>query len=142
MTLFDRLKSDRLAAMKARDDVTKNLLGTLLAAAAKDDKSPDDATVVRTTRAFLKSVDETIVHLAGRDTAVQERERTILSSYLPTTLDEAATRAAVDDVVGRLPERSPGQMGRVMAELKSRHGAAIDLKVASAMVKSALNEDR
>jgi uncharacterized protein YqeY len=99
MTLFDQLKADRLAAMKARDDLAKNLLGTLVAAAGK----------------------------------------AILEGYLPTLLDEDATRAAVAAVVAGLPERSPRQMGKVMAELKARHGSAIDLKRANAMVKSALD---
>ena len=138
MSLFDRLKADRLLAMKARDDVAKNLLGTLIAAAGKDDKAPDDGTVVRTIRAFLKSIDETISHLSGRDTAVQEREKSILLAYLPELLDDDATEAAVDSVVAGLPDRSPRQLGRVMAELKSRHGARIDLKRASALAKARL----
>ena len=138
MTLFDQLRADRIAAMKARDDVAKNLLGTLIAAAGKDDKAPDDATVIRTVRAFLKNVEETIAHLAGRDSSVQERERAILAAYLPAMLDEAATQAAVAEVVAALPERAPRQMGKVMGELKARHGAAIDLKLAGTMVKAAL----
>ncbi|WP_027135181.1 GatB/YqeY domain-containing protein [Geminicoccus roseus] len=139
MTLYDQLKADRLSAMKARDEVAKNLLGTLLAAAGKDSKSPDDDTVVRTIRAFLKSVEETIGHLAGRDISVQEREKAILESYLPTVLDEDATRASVEAIVAGLPDRSPRQMGKVMAELKARHGSAIDLKLANPMVKDALS---
>ncbi|HEX2527075.1 MAG TPA: GatB/YqeY domain-containing protein [Geminicoccus sp.] len=137
--LFDRLKTDRLQAMKARDDVAKNLLGTLVAAAGKDDKSPDDDTVLRTIRAFLKSVEETIGHMSGRDTAVQQREKEILESYLPTMLDEAATRAAVEAIVASLPERSPRQMGKVMAELKARYGTTIDLKLANPLVKELLS---
>lgn len=136
--LIDQLKADRIAAMKARDEVAKNLLGTLLGAASKDAKQPDDETVVRTIRAFLKSVEETIGHLAGRDTSVQEREKAILEGYLPQLLDEAATRQAVDAIVAGLPERSPRAMGKVMAELKARHGAAIDLKLANPIVKAAL----
>lgn len=136
--LIDQLKADRLQAMKARDDVAKNLLGTLVAAAAKDAKSPDDETVIRTIRAFLKNVEETIGHLAGRDSSVQEREKAILESYLPALLDEGATQAAIEAIVVELPDRSPRQMGKVMAELKARHGAAIDLKRANAMVKAAL----
>ena len=46
--LIDQIKADRLAAMKARDELKKNLLGTLFAAATKDGKAPDDATVLRT----------------------------------------------------------------------------------------------
>ena len=73
--LIDTVRADRLAAMKARDELKKDLLGTLFAAAAKDSKTPDDASVVRTVRAFLKALDETIAALKDRDTSRQRREK-------------------------------------------------------------------
>ena len=63
--LLDRIKADRIGAMKERDEVRKNLLGTLLGAATKDSKAPDDETIVRTIRSFLKSLDETIGLVEG-----------------------------------------------------------------------------
>ena len=88
--LIDRIKEDRLLAMKARDEVKKNLLGTLVAAATKDGKAPDDAAVLKTIRLFLKSLDETagLLEARGLDTGVQRAERAILSAYLPQTLGE------------------------------------------------------
>ena len=58
--LIDTIRADRLVAMKERDELKRDLLGTLFAAATKDSKTPDDATVVRSIRAFVKSLDETI----------------------------------------------------------------------------------
>jgi uncharacterized protein YqeY len=124
--------------MKERDELRKNLLGTLYAAATKDAKAPDDAAVVRTVRAFVKSLDETITALGERDTTAQRREKAILESYLPRMLDETSLRASIADIVASLPDRSPRAIGQVMAALKSRHGDAIDMRQASVMAKEVL----
>lgn len=136
--LIDTVRADRLAAMKARDELKKDLLGTLFAAAAKDSKTPDDASVVRAVRAFLKALDETIAALKDRDTSRQRREKEILEAYLPQGLAPEILEASVAEIVAGLPERSPKAMGQVMAQLKARHGDAVDMKAASALVKAAL----
>lgn len=138
--LIDTVKADRLAAMKARDELRKNLLGTLYAAATKDTKTPDDAAVVRAARGFLKSLDETVALLEARglDTGPQRAERAILAGYLPQSLGEAELKASVAEVVAGIKDRSPRAMGTVMAALKARHGDALDSRAASALVKAAL----
>ncbi len=136
--LIDTVRADRLAAMKARDEPKKDLLGTLFAAATKDSKTPDDATVVRAIRAFLKALDETIAALKDRDSSRQRREKEILEAYLPQGLAPEILEASVAEIVAGLPERSPKAMGQVMAQLKARHGDAVDMKTASALVKAAL----
>ena len=138
MTLIETIRTDRLAAMKERDELRRNLLGTLYAAATRETKTPDDATVQRTIRAFLKALDETIAALGARDSTVQQRERALLEAYLPTTLGEAALRASIAAIIAALPERSPRALGQVMTALKERHGAAIDMKQASAIAREAL----
>lgn len=139
--LIERIKADRLAAMKSRDELKKNLLGTLVAAATKDSKNPDDAAVGKTLRSFLKSLEETIGLLDGKglDTAPQRAEAAILQAYLPQPLSELALRVSIDEVVAGLPDRSPKAMGQVMATLKERHGDALDSRVASALVRAALS---
>lgn len=136
--LIDTIRTDRLAAMKQRDELRKDLLGTLFAAATKDSKTPDDAMVLRTVRAFVKSLDETIAVLKDRDSSKQQREKAILEAYLPQSLSAEALDASIAEIVAALPERSPRAMGQVMAELKARHGEAVDMKLASGLVKAAL----
>jgi hypothetical protein len=139
--LIDRIKDDRLQAMKARDELKKNLLGTLYAAATKEGKAPEDAVVLKTIRAFVKSLDETTALLRSRglDAGQQEAERAILEAYLPRALGEEELRASIAEIVAGLPERSVKAMGQVMAALKARHGDALDAKVASALVRAALS---
>jgi uncharacterized protein len=139
--LIETIRDDRLRAMKARDELKKNLLGTLYAAATKEAKTPDDAAVLKTIRSFLKSIEETIGLLEGRDLdpTRQQAEKAVLEAYLPRTLPEAELRASVDEIVARLPERSPRAMGQVMAALKAKHGEALDSRAASALVKVTLS---
>lgn len=138
--LIDRIREDRLQALKARDEARKNLLGTLFAAATKDNKQPDDASVVRTIRSFAKSLEETVslVESRGGDATAQRTELAILAGYLPRSLSEAELLASIESIVAALPERSPKAMGQVMAALKERHGDALDSRAASALVRSAL----
>lgn len=136
--LIDTIRSDRLEAMKARDELRKNLLGTLFAAATKDTKTPDDAAVLRSVRAFVKGLDETIALMGDRDTTAQRREKDLLEAYLPKGVDPATLARDIAEIVAGLPERSPKAMGAVMAALKARHGAALDMKSASEAVKAAL----
>jgi uncharacterized protein len=139
--LIERIKADRLAAMKSRDELKKNLLSTLVAAATKDSKAPDDAAVAKTLRSFLKSLEETIglLQRKGLDAGQQRAEADILQGYLPQTLSELALRVSIDEVVAGLPDRSPRAMGQVMAALKERHGDALDSRAASALVRAALS---
>lgn len=138
--LIDQIKTDRLAALKSRDELKKNLLGTLIAAATKDSKVPDDAAVAKALRSFLKALEETIGLLEGKglDAAQQRAETAILQGYLPQPLSEAALRSSIDEIVAGLPERSPKAIGQVMAALKERHGEALDSRAASALVRAAL----
>lgn len=138
--LIDQIKADRLAALKSRDELKKNLLGTLVAAATKDSKVPDDAAVAKALRSFLKALEETIGLLEGKglDAAQQRAETAILLGYLPQPLSEAALRSSIDEIVAGLPERSPKAIGQVMAALKERHGEALDSRAASALVRAAL----
>jgi uncharacterized protein YqeY len=138
VTLIETIRTDRLVAMKERDELRKNLLGTLYAAATRESKTPDDASVVRTIRAFLKSLDETIAALGRRDSTAQQRERALLEAYLPAPLDADALRLSVAEIVSALPERSPRALGQVLAALKERHGAAIDMRQASAIAREVL----
>lgn len=139
--LIDRIKADRIEAMKARDELRKNLLGTLIAAASKDTKTPDDATVVKAARSFEKALDETIALLTRKslDAGQQQAEKAILAAYLPQTLSEAELDASIALIVAGLPERTPKAMGQVMAALKAKHGEALDSRAASARVKAALS---
>lgn len=74
-----------------------------------------------------------------KELADKERfELAIIEEFLPCQLDEGETRAAIAQIKTDLGASDLKDMGRVMAELKARHGAALDMSRASALVKEAL----
>ena len=70
--------------------------------------------------------------------AAEEAEVTVIERFLPAQLDEAATAAAITAIKTELGASGMKDMGRVMAELKARHGSELDMSKASAAVKAAL----
>lgn len=142
--LLDTLKNDALAARKARDAVQSALLTTLVAEAAKvgkDDgnRTSTEAEVVAVVKKFIKNTEETLRAVQGKPAEAQARsELEILKAYLPKQATEEDVRAKVAELVGGLSDRSPKQMGIVMAGLNAAFEGNFDKAVASRIVKTAL----
>ena len=66
-------------------------------------------------------------------------ELTVIEEFLPAQLSEEDTAALIEGIKTELGAESMKDMGRVMAELKSRHGTEIDMSKASSLVKAALS---
>jgi uncharacterized protein YqeY len=71
--------------------------------------------------------------------AKEEAEIAVIESFLPTQMDEAAMRQAVADAVAETEAASIKDMGKVMATLKARHAASMDMAKAGPMVKAQLS---
>ena len=65
-------------------------------------------------------------------------EVAVIERFLPSMMDEAETAAAIDAIAGEIGATSVKDMGRVMAELKSRHAGRLDMSKASGLVKARL----
>ena len=63
----------------------------------------------------------------------------MIEQFLPRQMDEVETRAAIDKVKDDVCAEGLKDMGKVMAELKSRHAAELDMGRASALVKESLS---
>ena len=146
----DDIKQHTITAMKAGDKERTAAL-RLVSAKIKDrdieartGKAPanDDDLVIEVLQKMAKQRRESITMYVdgGREElADQERkELAIIEEFLPSQMDEAQTRAAIEDVKSTLGADSIKDMGRVMAELKARHGAELDMSRASALVKESL----
>ncbi len=143
--LLEKLQAASLEARKAQDTVAASLLTTLYSEAARVGKDQGnrvstDEEVVAVVKKFSKNIDETLAALPEADARVATLrvEKELLSAYLPQQLDEAGLRALVDELVGALADKSPKQMGVVMAGLKARAGGQYDGAMASRLVKAAL----
>ncbi|WP_374405607.1 GatB/YqeY domain-containing protein [Pelagerythrobacter sp.] len=146
----DDIKQATVQAMKAGD---KPRTATLRQVSAKikdrdielrtsDKDVPDDELVTGVLQKMAKQRRESIQMYddGGRaELADQERaELAVIEEFLPRTMDEAETRAAIDAVKADLGASSVKDMGRVIAELKSRHGASLDMGRTSGLVKESL----
>ena len=104
--------------------------------------SEDDTLVVDVLQKMAKQRRESIAlyRQGGREelAAAEEAELAVIDEFLPRQMDEAATTAAILAIKADLGATSVKDMGRVMAELKTRHGTELDMSKASALVKAAL----
>ena len=66
-------------------------------------------------------------------------ELDVIETFLPAQLSEDETRAAIEGIKAEIGAESVKDMGKVMAVLKERHGAVIDMSKASGLVKAALS---
>ena len=149
--LRDDIKAATIAAMKAGEkDRTAAL--RLIGAKIKDrdielrtaDKKPeDDALVIDVLQKMGKQRRESIAMYrdGGREelAAQEEAELAVIEEFLPQQMSEDDTRAAIAAIKAEIGAEGMKDMGRLMAELKSRHGTEMDMSKASALVKEALS---
>ena len=70
--------------------------------------------------------------------AREEAEIVVIERFLPAQLDDAEAGSAIQAIIAELGASSMKDMGRVMAEVKTRHASSIEPARASALVKAAL----
>jgi uncharacterized protein YqeY len=103
---------------------------------------PDDDLVTEVLRKMAKQRRESIelYEQGGREElAANERaELVVIEEFMPRQMDEDATLSAIEAIKTELGATNIKDMGRVMAELRARHGASLDMGRASALVKQAL----
>ncbi len=149
--LRDQIKAETVTAMKAKDkDRTAAL--RLIGAKIKDrdielrtaEKQPeDDELVTDVLLKMAKQRRESIeMYENGGRQELADRERAelaVIEEFLPRQMSEEETRAAIAQIKADLGAEGMKDMGRVMGELKARHGATLDMSRASGWVKEALS---
>ena len=65
-------------------------------------------------------------------------EITVIEEYLPSMMDETATRAAIAALIAEVGAAGPKDMGKVMGALKTKFAGQIDFGKASGLVKELL----
>lgn len=139
MSLKERIDADLKKAMLAKDELTRDTLRMLKSDLMKQEidlgGSMSDSDATKVLQRAVKSRGESIAQYeeAGRDDAAarERQEIEVIERYLPKQLDEAQTRAAVEAAAKDLGLTAKKDMGALMKELRSRHDATIDMKLAS-----------
>jgi len=147
----DDIKAATIAAMKAGEKDRTAALRQISAKIKDRDIEertsakaiPDDELVVSVLQKMAKQRRESIEMYVsgGREelAAVERAELAVIEEFLPQMMGEAATIAAIEAIKAETGASSIKDMGAVMAELKARHGAVLDGKLASGLVKAALS---
>lgn len=147
----DDLKHAQIEAMKAKEKERLAAIRLILAKVKDRDielrtgKAPgdDDALVTEVLQKMAKQRRESIemYQNGGRQELAdaEQSELTVIEEFLPKQMSEEEMRAAIDQVKADTGASSPKDMGTVMAELKKRHAAQLDMSKASALVKASLS---
>ncbi len=146
----DSVKTAQIEAMKAKDKdrtaATRAILAKFkdkdIELRTKEGSQDDDTMVTDVLQKMAKQRRESIsMYEEGGRTELAEQEKyelSVIEEFLPAQLSEEDTAALIDGIKAELGAGSMKDMGRVMGELKKRHGSEIDMSKASAMVKAAL----
>jgi len=146
----DRIKTAQVAAMKAGDKPRTAALRLIQSALKNRDielrtasQAPEDDTLVtEVLQKMIKQRRESIgMYETGGRTELAEAEKAevaVIEEFLPAQMGEEETAKAVDDIVIEIGADSLKDMGRVMALLKERHAAQLDMSKASSLVKARL----
>ena len=148
--LRDTIKSAQVSAMKAGDKPRLGAVRLILAKLKDRDielrtaasQPEDDTLVVEVLQKMAKQRRESIgMYEAGGRQELADAEKAelaVIEEFMPSQMDESETSAAIEVIKAELGASSVKDMGKVMAELKARHGTELDMSKASALVKAAL----
>jgi uncharacterized protein YqeY len=147
----DAINAAKIAAMKSGEKETVGTLRLVQASIlnrdieARTGSAPkdDDALVTEVLQKMVKQRRESadIYRKNGREdrAATEEAEIAVIERFLPKQLGDAEAEAKIREIVAETGASSMKDMGRVMALVKERLGAAIEPARASALVKAALS---
>lgn len=148
MSLRDRFTEELKAAMRAGESARVSTLRMIQAKlkdtdiAARPGPPVDEAGIIAMLRGMAKSRAESVAmyRQGGREelAAKEEAEIAVIEGFLPQQMDEAAMAAAVEAAVAETGAASVKDMGKVMAALKAKHAATLDMAKAGPMVKARL----
>ena len=147
----DDIKAATITAMKAKE---KDRTATLrqISAKIKDrdieertsgKEIDDDALVTSVLQKMAKQRRESIdmYEQGGRAelAAAEAAELAVIEEFLPKMMSEEETKAAIEAIKAETGATGMKDMGTVMSALKAKHGAVLDGKLASGLVKAALS---
>jgi uncharacterized protein YqeY len=151
MTLRTRFMDEMKASMKAGTAartstirmVMAKLKDTDIAARPSGVSEVPEEQIVSMLRGMVKSRRESVeMYRQGNRPELAEKEEaeiTVIEDFLPQQMDDAALQAAVDAAVAETGAASIKDMGKVMAELRAKHAATMDMAKAGPLVKAKLS---
>ena len=146
----DDIKAALVSAMKGGDKDATSTIRLIQSAIKNRDielrtasqQPDDDLLVTEVMQKMIKQRRESVdlYRKGNREelAAKEEAEIAVIERFLPQQMDDAEASAAIQAIIAELGASSMKDMGRVMAEVKTRHASSIEPARASALVKAAL----
>jgi len=143
----DQMKLSMKAGTSARTSTLRMIMAKLkdndIASRPKGIEQIPEEEIIAMLRGMVKSRRESVEmftqgnrpELAAKEAA----EIAVIESFLPSQMDDAAMLQAVADAVAETGAASIKDMGKVMAALKAKHAASLDMAKAGPMVKAHLS---
>ena len=148
MTLRTDFTDALKTSMKAGDSARTSTLRMILAKvkdgdiAARPGNPLTDDQVTAALRGMVKSRRESVeLYRQGNRPELADKEEAeiaVIEGFLPQQMDDAALGAAVAAAVAETGAAGPKDMGRVMAALKAKYAASLDMARATPLVKAKL----
>ena len=149
--LRDTIKAAQITAMKAGDKPRLGAVRLILAKLKDKDIElrtassvpDDDVLVVDVLQKMAKQRRESITMFeqGGRQelAAIEQAELAVIEEFMPSQMSEADTVNAIAAIKAEIGAEGMKDMGRLIAELKARHGTQLDMGKACGLVKAALS---
>lgn len=134
MTLKEQITQGIKEAMKAKDEVKKNILRVIKAEISREEgglKDLDDTAVIKLIKKNIKSLDE-----IGDEGALAEKA--VLEVYLPQQMSEAEITKALEEIIASTGASSMQDMGKVMGAFNAKYAGLADGGTVSGIVKAKL----
>ena len=151
MSLREQFTEQLKTSMKA-GDAPRTLTLRMIMAKLKDvdiasrpkgiDKVPDDE-ILSILRGMVKSRRESVEMFTQGNrpelVAKESAEIAVIEAFLPLQLDDSAVEEAVAGAIAETGAAGIKDMGKVMAALRAKHAAALDMAKAGPIVKAKLS---
>lgn len=147
----DDIKAATITAMKAGEKDRTAALRQISAKIKDRDieertsgkEIPDDELVTSVLQKMAKQRRESIeMYESGGRQELADKEKAelaVIEEFLPQIMSKEETKAAIEAIKAETGASSMADMGKVMGALKAKHGAVLDGKLASGLVKAALS---
>ena len=147
MPLLERLQTEMVAAMKAKDEARLGALRMMKAALKKHEidsmKPLDEPTEMQILHTLIKQRRESIemFRKGGREDLAEkeEAELKLIETYMPASATEEEIEAAVTEAMAETGANTAKQMGLVMKAVQAKlAGKRVDNRAVSDKVKARL----
>ncbi len=147
MSLVDKINTDFIQAYKLRDEFTSGVLRMIKSSLkneeiAKKSALSDEEAIKVLKKEAKQRKDSAIEYRNGgkSETAEnEEKEASLIETYLPQQLSEEDIRILVTNKIQDLGAASQSDMGKVIGSIMAEHGKVVDGAIVSRLTKELLS---